>query len=280
MNNQESVKDIFNLAGKVVVITGATGLLGRRHAEAIAAYGGTPVLLDLFKESIDSLAEELNAKFQTRATGFSVDITQEQAVSETCQRVEDAYGRVDVLINNAANNPKVDATSSVANTSRLENFPMESWNQDIAVGLTGSFLCSRYFGQSIVKSGGGSIINISSDLGVIAPDHRLYSKDGVAEHLQSVKPVTYSVVKTGLIGLTRYLATYWANKGVRCNALCPGGVFNGQGEAFVQRVSSLIPLGRMAKIDEYQGAIVFLSSDASTYMNGAVLIMDGGRSTW
>lgn len=280
MNIKESIQDLFNLTGKVVVITGATGLLGRRHAEAIAAYGGTPVLLDLIQESVDSFAEELNSKYQTNSSGFAVDVTNEDIVASKCEKILEMYGKVDVLINNAANNPKVDATNSVTNSTRLENFPMEIWNQDISVCLTGAFLCSRYFGQAIVKSGGGSIINISSDLGVIAPDQRLYRKEGLPEHLQDVKPVTYSVVKSGLIGLTRYLATYWADKDVRCNVLCPGGVFNGQGEEFVKRVSSLIPLGRMARVDEYQGAIVFLSSGASTYMNGAVLSIDGGRSCW
>lgn len=280
MDIKEPLAGLFDLTGKVAIITGAAGFLGRRHADAIAAFGGTPVLLDLSQEAVDGFADELNTKHQTGAKGFAVDITRDEVVAEACVKILDAYGRVDILINNAANNPKVDATSTVVNASRLENFPMEDWNQDIAVGLTGAFLCSRYFGGAIVKSGGGSIINISSDLGVIAPDQRLYRKEGIPEHLQSVKPVTYSVVKSGLIGLTRYLATYWADKGVRCNALCPGGVFNGQGEEFVQRVSSLIPIGRMANVDEYQGAIVFLSSDASTYMNGAVLVMDGGRSVW
>jgi len=274
------MKDIFDLTGKKVVITGAAGFLGKRHAEAVAAFGGTPVLLDLFQEPLDSLCLDLNTRFCTGAVSYAVDITKEDLVAACCARILEQHGNVHVLINNAANNPKVDASSTVENASRLENFSLEMWEQDLAVGLTGSFLCAKYFGAAMAHSGKGSIINISSDLGVIAPDQRLYRKEGVPEHLQSVKPVTYSVVKTGLIGLTRYLATYWANKGVRCNVLCPGGVLNNQGDEFVEKVSALIPMGRMANSDEYQGAIVFLASEASSYMNGAVLSIDGGRTTW
>ena len=269
---------LFDLTGKVVAITGAAGLLGRKHAEAIASVGGIPILLDLRQREVDELAAQLNDTYGIPAMGIELDITSEDCVKQSCSRVHSTFSKIDVLINNAANNPKVDSTSTVVNATRLENFPLEVWQQDIAVGLTGAFLCSKYFGTAMAKAGSGVIVNISSDLGVIAPDQRLYRRDGVPEQMQSVKPVTYSVVKTALIGLTRYLATYW--KGVRCNALCPGGVYNGQGEDFVQRVSSLIPVGRMAHVDEYQGAILFLSSDASSYMNGAVLVMDGGRSVW
>ena len=142
-------------------------------------------------------------------------------------------------------------------------------------------MCSKYFGFEISKnSNGGAIINISSDLGIIAPDQRLYRQEGLPENEQPVKPVTYSVVKSGLIGLTRYLATYWANQNVRCNALCPGGVFRQQDDDFLKEVCARIPLARMAQLDEYQGIIVFLSSDESCYMNGAIISMDGGRSVW
>jgi len=274
------MKNPFDLSGKIVVITGGAGLLGQRHAEAIAAFGGTPILLDLHQNAVDATASDIIKTHHVNAAGFAVDITDEEKVSQVCDIILKKFGSVDVLINNAANNPKVTASGGVENASRLEHFPLEVWNLDIAVGLTGSFLCSKYFGRAMARSGRGNIINISSDLGVIAPDQRLYRKEGVQEHRQNVKPITYSVIKTGLIGLTRYLATYWADSGVRCNALCPGGVFNGQGEEFVHRIQQLIPIGRMANPDEYEGAIVFLSSDASSYMNGAVLVMDGGRSCW
>ena len=164
-------------------------------------------------------------------------------------------------------------------TSRLENFPLEQWDLQISVGLTGAFLCSQVFGAAMALDGkGGVILNIASDLSVFSPDQRLYKKAGLPDNLQPVKPVTYSVIKAGLVGLTRYLATYWADKGVRSNALSPGGVLTGQGDEFVQRLSTLIPLGRMAKRDEYRAAVQFLCSDASSYMNGQNIVMDGGRS--
>jgi NAD(P)-dependent dehydrogenase (short-subunit alcohol dehydrogenase family) len=196
-------------------------------------------------------------------------------------QVLDLAGRVDILINNAANNPKMDASSlDQAAKTRLENFPLEIWNQDIAVGLTGAFLCSRIFGTEMARRGKGVILNVASDLALIAPDQRIYRKPDVTEDNQPVKPVSYSVVKHGLLGLTRYLATYWCDRGVRVNAISPGGVYTGQDEVLVQKLSNLIPLGRMAYADDYKAAIVFLVSDASSYMTGANLIIDGGRTVW
>ncbi|HBF36352.1 MAG TPA: oxidoreductase [Firmicutes bacterium] len=274
------MKDRFDLSGKIVVITGGAGFLGQKHAEAVAEFGGIPVILDLNPIQIDTVIENIRRQYPTQAAGFVADITQEAQVEKICQEILAQFGRIDALINNAANNPKIDDTNQLQNVSRLENFSLEQWNVDLAVGLTGSFLCSKYFGTSMAAAGGGSIVNIASDLGVIAPNQNLYKREGVPEQSQNVKPVSYSVVKTGLIGLTRYLATYWPEKGVRCNAICPGGVSNGQGELFLSRISSLIPMARMARPDELKGAIVFLISAASSYMNGAVIMVDGGRSVW
>jgi len=185
------------------------------------------------------------------------------------------------LINNAAIDPKVKNENSLLEVSRFENFSIEQWNLEISVGLTGAFLCSQIFGTTMAKDfKGGVILNIASDLSVIAPDQRLYIKKELSDEFQPVKPVSYSVIKSGLIGLTRYLATYWPEKNIRCNALSPGGVFNGQNKDFVKHLSSLIPLGRMANIDDYESAIQFLCSDASAYMNGQNIIIDGGRSVW
>mgnify|MGYP003998506917 CR=1 FL=1 len=274
------LENIFNLEGKVVVVTGATGLLGRKHAEAIACYGGIPILLDLSQQVIDDFANELNDKYKVGSVGFAIDITNEEAIRNNANQLVEKFGKIDGLVNNAANNPKVEESSD-KNFSRLENFPLNIWNDDIAVGLTGAFLCSKYYGEKIAQNpDGGSIVNISSDLGLIAPDQRLYKKDGIPENLQNVKPITYSVVKTGLIGLTRYLATYWADKNVRCNALCPGGVENGQPDDFLREVSKRIPMGRMANVDEYQGTLLWMLSDASSYLNGAIVPVDGGRTVW
>ncbi len=269
---------LFSLNGRVIVITGAAGLLGQKHAEVVAQAGGTPVLLDLHAKPLENLAAELNARYGSTASGWVVDITQEDEIVANCAALLSRYGHIDGLVNNAANNPKVEGDGNKY-FSRLENFPLTAWYADIAVGLTGAFLCAKHYGHAIARQG-GSIVNISSDLGLIAPDQRLYRNPGLPEDQQPVKPVSYSVVKSGLIGLTRYLATYWAVKGVRCNALCPGGVENKQDPAFIKEVSSRIPMGRLARPDEYQGVLLFLLSEASSYMNGAILSVDGGRTAW
>jgi NAD(P)-dependent dehydrogenase (short-subunit alcohol dehydrogenase family) len=272
--------DIFSLKNRIIVITGAAGLLGRQHAYAISEAGGTPVLIDLSQSAVNDLAHELNKKFDCHSIGLAVDITQEQSVESAANLIMERFGNIDGLINNAANNPKVESTDTI-NFSRLENFPVDIWNKDIAVGLTGAFLCIKHIGYAMTKNPrGGAIVNVSSDLGLIAPDQRLYRQNGLTEQTQPVKPVTYSAVKTGMIGLTRYVSTYWADVPVRCNVICPGGVENGQPEDFLKKVESRIPMGRLAKKEEYKGLIVFLLSDASSYMNGSVIAADGGRTAW
>ena len=272
--------ELFNLKGKVIVITGAAGLLGYRHAEVVAAYGGSPILVDLSKDEVEKIAAQLSEQYSVNARGFVVDITDESQVQDSAIQLVEQYGKIDGLVNNAANNPKVENASD-RNFSRLENFPLNVWNQDIAVGLTGAFICAKYYGYHISKNDkGGVIVNISSDLGLIAPDQRLYRKRGLPESQQPVKPITYTVVKTGLIGLTRYLATYWAENNVRCNAMCPGGVENGQAKDFLQEVSSRIPMNRLAQADEYQGTLLWMLSDASSYLNGAIVPVEGGRTAW
>lgn len=271
--------DLFSLKDRVAVITGGAGLLGTQHAEAIAEAGGTPVLLDLAFADPAARAKVISERFGVPAMGATADITDADQIAKVRDSVVRRFGRVDILINNAANNPKMERREG-KNFSRLEDFPLETWEADLRVGLRGAFLCSRVFGSEMAARGKGAIVNVASDLAVIAPDQRLYREPGLPECEQPVKPVTYSVVKAGLIGLTRYLATYWHQAGVRANALSPGGVSNGQPDEFVARLSLLIPLGRMAQVDEYKGVILFLCSDASSYMTGANLIIDGGRSCW
>jgi NAD(P)-dependent dehydrogenase (short-subunit alcohol dehydrogenase family) len=280
-SNGCSVRARFDLSGRVAVITGGAGLLGGRHAEAIAGMGGVPILVDLDGERAEARAGELTCTWKVQASSSQTDITRPDSVSALLSRVLDRYGRLDILINNAAHNPSMEtARSGNAHWARLEQFPLESWNRDLAVGLTGAFLCSRILGTEMARQGHGVILNIVSDLGVIAPDQRIYREPGVPPERQPVKPVSYSVVKHGLLGLTRYLATYWADRGVRVNALSPGGVYAGQDEGFVTRLTNLIPLGRMAREDEYEAAVVFMVSDASSYMTGANVVMDGGRTAW
>lgn len=275
----DRIRDRFDLSGRVAVITGGAGMLGIKHAEAIASAQGCPVLVDLARSKPEQAAGRIAEDYGVQCIGIEADITDPHSVEEMRRIVLDEFRRVDILINNAANNPKVESNEAVS-WSRLENFPLEIWEQDLQVGLTGAFLCSRSIGQEMAKRGKGVIVNIASDLALISPDQRLYRKDGISEDQQPVKPITYSVVKTGLIGLTRYLATYWAKAGVRVNAISPGGVFNGQPEPFLERLHQVIPLGRMANVDEYKGAILFLCSDASSYMTGTNLIVDGGRTCW
>jgi NAD(P)-dependent dehydrogenase (short-subunit alcohol dehydrogenase family) len=269
----------FDLSGRVAVITGGAGLLGEQHAIAIAAAGGFPVLVDIREQRVCEKANALAQNYGIPAVGCAADITKPQQIESLRDKILSRYGRLDILINNAANNPKIEASGEI-DFSRLENFPLTQWEADLAVGLTGAFLCSKVLGSHMAAHGGGVIVNVASDLALIAPDQRIYRQAGLPEHLQPVKPVTYSVVKSALVGLTRYLATYWAAHKVRVNAISPGGVANGQPEDFVQRLTNLIPLGRMATSNEYQGAIVFLCSDASSYMTGANLVIDGGRSCW
>ncbi len=269
----------FRLDGKAAIITGGAGLLGTKHAEAVAEAGGIPVLWDINKEGVEKAAQTIAQTYGCRCIGLAVDITQDETVAEGLSRTLKEVGAVHILINNAANDPKV-KPGQKPSWARLDTLPMQVWEQDIAVGLTGAFICSRHVGQYLADNGGGVILNVASDLGVIAPDQRIYRQQNLADNEQPVKPVTYSVVKHGLIGLTKYLATYWAEKMVRVNAISPGGVYNGQPDDFVVKLASLIPMGRMATIDEYKAPVLFLISDASSYMTGANLVIEGGRTCW
>jgi NAD(P)-dependent dehydrogenase (short-subunit alcohol dehydrogenase family) len=256
-------------------------MLGREHAAALLEVGASVVLTDIDEEGLAQARVGLIESFSGAGIMMmSMDVTDLDSIRGVVHEMEGSGMRADVLINNAAIDPKVGG-GGPSDNSRLEDFPVDRWDAELAVGLTGAFLCSQVLGTKMAENGGGGVIlNIASDLSVIAPDQRIYRRSGRAEGDQPVKPVTYSVVKAGLVGLTRYLATYWPDAGVRVNALSPGGVHTDQAEEFVERLSALIPLGRMAGKDEYRSAVQFLCSDASAFLTGQNVVMDGGRSVW
>ena len=271
----------FSLIGRSALITGGAGLLGIEHAKALLSAGANLVLADLDENNLCRATNSLKSQFKSSSIiSVVMDVADPDSVESSAAYLSTEVGGVDILVNNAAIDPKVVENSSIVERSRLEEFSLDQWNREINVGLTGVFVCSKIFGTAMAKRGRGVILNIASDLSVISPDQRLYKVDGKEENQQPVKPITYSAIKAGMVGMTRYLATYWADKGVRANALSPGGVLDGQGDEFVERVSNLIPVGRMADKDEYQSAIQFLCSDASSYLNGQNIVMDGGRSIW
>ena len=270
-------KDLFDLKGFGYLITGGLGFLGREHCKAIASFGGIPIVIDINLDGSEIFANELKNKFGVSLVTYKADITNEEELKKISFDIQKKI-LIKGVINNAARNPKVGSTGLI-NNSRLESFSIDEWSKDLNIGLTGAFLITKIFGTYMNKNEGGSIINISSDLGLISPKQSLYSKNDLKEEFQPVKPVTYSVIKSGLIGLTKYTATYWPKK-VRCNCLCPGGVFNNQSQEFIDKVNLEIPISRLANKDEYWGIIVYLLSGASSYMNGSIISIDGGRTAW
>jgi NAD(P)-dependent dehydrogenase (short-subunit alcohol dehydrogenase family) len=269
----------FDLTNKWVVVTGAAGLLGRQHSTALLEVNANLVLLDKDKNRVIQVSHELNQLgFSGKILNYEIDITNESKVQAINDDLLAKKISISVLINNAAINPKYEVLAEGKNGSRVEDFDLLDWDLQLDVGLKGAFICSKVFGSNMAKQGNGVILNIASDLSIIAPDQRIYKNN--SNELQNVKPITYSVIKSGLIGMTKYLATYWNESNVRVNAISPGGVYEKQDSEFVNRLTKLIPLGRMASPDEYKSAIQFLCSDASSYMTGQNLVIDGGRSVW
>ena len=272
----------YDLTGRTALVTGAGGLLGRQHVAALSEAGARVIVTDVGLAQAEAAVAALKQNAPSAdLIALAIDVTTLDSVRAADEQLSGRGVSVDILVNNAAIDPKVTSAPGVMHSSRFEAFPVPQWQTEIAVGLTGAMLCAQVFGGAMATRGRGVILNIASDLGVIAPDQRIYRQPQVTrEEEQPVKLVTYSVIKHGLIGLTKYLATYWADHGVRVNAISPGGVFNNQDPAFVERLTRLIPMGRMADGDEYRAAVQFLCSDASSYMTGQNLVMDGGRSVW
>jgi NAD(P)-dependent dehydrogenase (short-subunit alcohol dehydrogenase family) len=277
-----TVSDLFRLDGRVALVTGGAGLLGRRYCEALLQAGAQVVIGDLDGARAEAVASELSAQ---HALGIRQDVTDENSVRDTCTAAVQRFGRLDILVNNAALTVRggSERLSPADYFSPFEDYKRAVWDQALAVNLTGMVLCAQAAGRQMLQQErpGGVIVNISSTYGVVAPDQRLY--EGVNSPYADTSfntPVSYAVTKTAVLGLTRYLATYWGRKNIRVNALTPHGVFDNHDDTFVQNFAYRSPLGRMARNDEYRGALLFLVSDASSYMTGANLIVDGGWTTW
>ena len=269
-----------SLAGKVAIVTGGSGFLGKQHCLALLEHGAIVFNLDVTALDLEEHPEF--ALFESTFHNIICDLTDESSVEKAVDTVLGIAKNIDVLVNNASIDHKISSDLSSNQVDyRFEHFDLTSWAKESAVGLNGAIFCSKYVVRNMIKNKSGTIINIASDLGVIAPDQRIYIKKEMAPgDIRFFKPFSYSVIKHGLIGLTKYLSTYLADYSIRVNTLSPGSIFNNQDQDFIENLEARIPMGRMAQVDEYKGAIQFLASDASSYMTGQNLIMDGGRSTW
>lgn len=266
---------MFSLRGKVAVVTGGVGLLGRQHALALASQGASVVVADVDGDAAARTAREVEERHGAAALGLAVDVTSRRSLEDALGRVLGALDRLDVLVNNAGIS---DHAAVRAESGRFESYPEERWDEVFAVNVKGVFLSCQVFGAELARRRGGSIINIASTYGVVAPDQSLYRRPDGSQSFY--KSAAYPASKGAVLALTRYLAAYWGAAGVRVNALSPGGVANGQERHFIEQYGQRTPLGRMAEPDDYRGAIVFLASDESRYMTGANLLVDGGWCAW
>ncbi len=267
--------NLFDLTGRVAVVTGACGQLGAEYVKTLLAAGASVAAFDLREPAPGSALAVLDP---ARLLFAKVDITSRAQITRGLDVVCERLGEPRILVNNAAIDAPPDATET--ETGPFEDYPESSWQQMMDVNLTGMFLSCQVIGGRMAQSGGGSIVNIASIYGILSPDQRLYEYRAARTGKPFFKPVAYCVTKSGVLNLTRYLATYWAQKHVRVNTLTLGGVYNDQDEAFLRNYNAKVPLARMARADEYNGAILFLASDASSYMTGANLVVDGGFSAW
>lgn len=264
---------LFDLTGRVAIVTGGAGLLGTEFSKTLAGAGATVVVADMNKDAADKLTVELGPDALSWQTNVSAPESVQEMTKETVLR----FGRLDILINSAALDPKFDNTQARKHESNFEDYPLKNWQSSLDVNLTGAFLCSQAAVRQMMSQASGVIINLCSTYGLVGPDQRIYQKEGQPA---SYKPVDYSVTKAGVLGLTKYLAAYCGDKNIRVNALTPGGVYNQHDADFVKAYSSRVVLGRMARLDEMNGALLFLASDASSYMTGANLVVDGGWTAW
>jgi len=265
---------IFSLENKTAIVTGALGLIGKEHCKALSEAGANVVVADIDEVKCSEFAKTLS----TESMGASLDVTKPESIKNLRDKILKKFGHINILVNNAAINDMFENPKAASEQSKFENYPLELWQKSVDVNLTGVFLCSQILGSEMVKQKSGSIINIASTYGITAPDQSLYIKqDGTQSFF---KPPAYSATKGAVIMFTKYLAAYWGKDGVRINTLTPGGVENNQDEFFIEKYSAKTPLGRMANPSDYKGALIFLASDASGYMTGANLVVDGGWTCW
>ncbi len=272
------VADLFDLSDRVAIVTGGAGLLGAEFCGTLARAGASVVIADLDGEAAAKVAASLS-QGGCQALSVRTDVTSADSVQNMVDLSLENFGQLDILVNSAALDPKFDPQSEKSHSGAFEDYPLELWQQAMDVNLTGVFLCCQAAVKPMLEQNSGVIINVSSIYGVSAPDQRLYQREGQPAQY---KPVYYTVSKAGVLGMTKYLAAYYAGDAarIRVNALTPGGVFNEHSDEFVEAYSARAVIGRMAEKDEMNGALLFLASDASKYMTGANLIVDGGWTTW
>jgi 2-deoxy-D-gluconate 3-dehydrogenase len=273
------IQEKFDLTGRVAVVTGGVGLLGAEFCRTLAEAGAAVVVVDLNAPASQAVADSLTTD-GGQALAVPTDITQPDSVNALVEKTLSVFGRLDILVNSAALDPKFDpeAVSKGITPGAFEDYPLDLWNSALNVNLTGMFLMTQACVKPMIAQGRkGSIVNICSTYGLNGPDQRIYVKDGARV---AFKPVYYTVTKAGVMGFTKYLAAYYAETDIRVNALTPGGVFNNHEDYFVKNYSAKTILGRMARKDEMNGALLFLASDASSYMTGNNVVVDGGWTAW
>jgi len=278
---EKNIKNLFDLKKKVVIITGGSGFLGSEFSFALSDMGAFPVIFDQNEKSLKILKKKFDNR-KRKGSFYLVDINNESKLTKTINLVMKKYKKIDCLINSASF--VADEATQAKNKifEKFENYDFDLWKKSLNGNLSGTFIATKLVGKHMLKKKRGSIINIASDVGVISPDHRIYepnkkySYKGVNFNI----PISYPVAKSGIISLTRYLATYWAKKGIRVNCISPAGVYRKHNKKFVEQLAQRIPLGRMAKSYELNGAIIYLCSNASSFVTGHNLVVDGGRTIW
>ena len=274
-----TIQEKFDLTGRVAIVTGGVGLLGKEFCRTLVEAGAAVAVVDLNADATKKVADDLVAGGY-RAIGIATDITKPEAVDAMVAETLKAFGRIDILVNSAGMDPKFDPDAAAKGIApgAFEEYPLDQWNAALNVNLTGTFLVTQACVKQMVAQGKkGSVINICSTYGLNGPDQRVYIKDGKRV---AFKPVYYTVTKAGMLGFTKYLAAYYAGTEIRVNALTPGGVYNNHEEYFVKNYSAKTIMGRMAHGDEMNGALLFLASDASSYMTGNNVVVDGGWTAW